>query len=250
MIRKLLGTLVLATLVTVPGAAGAFSFGVFSPGDRIASIVLSPGAPNPPTVAFTTAANQLQFEAYVSTINMASGGIFNIAAGDVLFSSALMLTGTPFYGFPPYGSGEFLLGSFANGMAADFSIVDLAGGSNLLVEGDYLTALQWKATQGLGTIVSGTLDGKFTKTGGDPDFLAAAIYLDRFNAFMTGFTSDGSTVTNLCGLVLTCPPAGVVSDFDNWEANPNMTINVPEPATGLLVGLAIAQLAAARRRRF
>lgn len=242
---KRLSAWVVAGLVSLPATAGAFSFGTFLSGDRIASIVLSPGAPNPPTVEYTTATDRLTFEAYVSTINMVSGQIFNIAAGDVLFTSTLYRTGTPFYGFPPYGNNEFVTATFANGLAADFSIVDLAAGANLLMAGDYTTALTWKATQGLGTLVRGDINGSFVQSGGDPAFLAASYSLGLFNSFHTGFTSNGGAVTNLCGLVLSCPAP---SDLANWEANPNMVIQVPEPATLALALLGLLGLHRGGRR--
>jgi len=227
-------------------AARAFSFGVFAPGDTIASVVLSPTG-STPLVTYTAAGTTLVFDAHVTTINMTSGAIFNIAPGDVVFDSTLMLVGGSAE-FLPSVLPSFVAGNFTNGVTADLSITDLAG-STVLLEADYDSALRWEAQDLAPTVVNSTLTGSFTNTGGNGGFLAAFGPTGDLDAFFTAFLSNGLPVSSVCDLVT--PNCISPTAFDNWTANPNVTITttgIPEPGTLGLLFLAGGAMELWRRR--
>jgi hypothetical protein len=243
----------LAAALLLPGASGAFSFGTFAPGEQILSVQLAAGDLNSPTITFDGTTNTMVFDASVSTITTTLG-VYNIPLGDVLFSSTVMIVGGTeqvIQPFPPFFGGDLSAG-FANGIAADLSIVDVAG-VGLLLQGDYVGNLGFIANSpgGSGFPIVGNLTGGFTVSGGDASFVTAfgpgGDYFANLASFLTG---GGSPVgSNLCLMIAGgCPGGTTIGDF---TVNPAATITpIPEPGVAglVLLGLVVFGLRRAALR--
>lgn len=223
--------LAVSCLCLAPTVAGAtsFSFGTITASDTIASIELAADTGGSTTVSFTTVDDRLVIDASVSTIHFTDGSsISGIPAGSVVFQSTVYVTGTPTY-IPPINP-VFTSIDFMNGVAADFSIMDLTGGLTMLA-GDFVGALNMTA-QASGGVVRGEVSGTFTvdTLASDADFAAAFGSQGTFDQLLN--LGLGS---NLCGIVTTCP----APDLIDFEANPTSTlmpVAVPEPSLSLLLG--------------
>lgn len=239
-----------AVALLAPATSWAFSFGTFAPGEKILSVQLAAGDLSTPTVTFDGTTNSMVFDASVSTITTTLG-VYNVPLGDVLFSSTVMIVpGTELVLAPiaPFFGGQ-LSAEFVNGVAADLSIVDVAG-SGLLLQGEYDGSLDFIANSpgGAGFPIVGSLDGAFDVSGGDAAFLAAFGPGGTYFANLAGFlTGGGSPVgINLCLMIAGgCPGGTTIGDF---TVNPAATITpIPEPGVAMLTAVGLALLA--RRRR-
>ncbi len=248
LVHTLLALVVVAAVAALPGRANAtvFSFGTIDATDEITSIQLSADdGSGSPTVDFDTSTNTLVISASVSTINFANkAAISGIAAGDVVFSSTVDLTGAYSFGGPV--NPTFTAGSFTNGVAADFSITDIAGG-NMVLSADYVGSLDLTILAA-GFVIRGEFSGEFDLidigTGTDADVAAAWGSSGTYDQLFTIGTG-----ANLCWQVTNCP---VATDWVDWSANTTSTLLpvavVPEPQ-GLLLMLSAGGLAALIRRR-
>jgi len=233
-------------LLAAPVAAQAFSFGTFSPGEKILSIELSGASGGGTAISFDHSTGALTYSAPVSTIttNLTT---YNIALGSVLFDSQVMLTSeTVIAPFPPFFGGQ-ILASFSNGFAADLTLTDLGvGGSGLLLAANYSATLDFQANpQAVGFPVAGRLDAGFSVIGGagDPSFEAAFGSGGSYFALLANFTSNGTPVGNdLCNLITPFCASG--QSLDSFTVNPTATLTptVPEPASLVLLVLAAAAL--------
>jgi hypothetical protein len=248
-----------------PATAGAFSFGTFAPGEKILSIQVGSGLPATPSVVYDDTTITLSFSAPVTTITTTLA-TYNIPLGDVVFDSTVMLstaTILPPITFPPFGG--TIAATFLNGMTADLSITDVAGGFALLLAADYDAGLKLSISKVGAAPVSGSLGGSpggdFSLIGGDAAFVAAFGPTGNYFANLSSFTSDGSAVTTLCHLIknmtsacprpgTSTPPSGQLDDFTtNPAATISRTAPLPEPGLAwLLAGAGLAGLA--RRRRW
>ncbi len=227
-------------------SATAFSFGTIEADDAINSLSLAADTViGGTTVEYDAGLNQLEIEASLSTISFFDGTeITGITPGTVLFTSTVKVDGPitiPGVPFPPFAAA-----TFRNGLAADFSIVDLGTGLTL-IEADYdADALLVTLSESI-SVVRGEVTGNFDVIGGDADFVAAFGSAGSFNqllAFGTG---------SLCTLgILTCP---FPTDLNDFSANPTTTIQrttvVPEPTVAWLALASLAGvglLTRARRR--
>lgn len=253
MIARVLAVLPILTVLALPGAAEAFSFGSFDPGDQIASINL--GATGSTPLVQNSSTGTMTFSAEVTTITLTDSTVFNVDSGEVIFASTIMLQGGT-AAFSPNPFPTFLSGEYLNGVTVDFSITDVADGSNVLMEAEYQDALIWTAQQIFFGVVNGTLDGAFDVVGGDSAFTSAFASAGELNAQMSSFLSNGLGVNQACELTTSGGVSnqscfGTAADgFDNWTSNPTVTIvpTVPEPsATALLLGGLLGFAAVLRR---
>jgi hypothetical protein len=250
------------TLGLCPATAGAFSFGSFAPGEKILSIQVASGAPATPSVVYDDTTLTLTFSAPISTITTTLG-TYNIPLGDVWFDSSVMLsTSTILAPALPSFNGA-ISANFTNGMTADLSITDVAGGFALLLAADYDAGLALSITKVGPAPVSGSLGGSpggdFTLSGGDTTFVTAFGPTGNYFANLSSFTSDGSAVATLCHLIKNmtsaCPRPSLLTpnsgQLDDFTVNPAATISrtspLPEPGLAWLLAGALG-LGIARRR--
>lgn len=241
-----------ASLLLLPGISSAFSFGTFAPGEQILSVQLAAGNLANPVVTFDGTTNTMVFDASVSTITT-NLNTFNIPLGDVIFTSQVTIqsgTEVVFQPFAPFFGGQ-LGAELLNGVAADLSIIDVAGAS-VLLEGEYDGTLSFQANSpgGFGFPIVGSLDGAFDVSGGDVDFLAAFGPGGNFFANLANFTTGGGTAVggDLCLLIAGgCPGGTTIGDF---TVNPNVTITpIPEPGVAALLAMGLGALALRRPAR-
>jgi hypothetical protein len=239
-----------AALLLLPGTSLAFSFGSFAPGEKIVSVQLAVGNLANPVVTFDGTTNTMIFDASVSTITT-NLNTFSIPLGDVIFTSQIMIQGGTeqvFQPFPPFFGGQ-LGAEFLNGVAADLSIIDVAG-LGLLLEAEYDGTLSFQANvPGMaGLPVVGSLDGAFDVSGGDVDFLAAFGPAGNFFANLANFSVAGNPVGgNMCLMIAGGCPGGTT--IGNFAVNPNVTITptpIPEPGVAALLVLGLGVLALRR----
>lgn len=237
-----------ASLLLIPGTSAAFSFGSFAPGEQIISVQLGAGNLANPVVTFDGTTNTMVFDASVSTITT-NLNTFNIPLGDVIFTSQVMIqpgTETVLQPFSPFFGGQ-LGAALLNGVAADLSIIDVAG-VGVLLEAEYDGTLAFQANSpgGFGFPIVGSLNGAFDISGGDVDFLAAFGPGGTFFANLANFSSGGSPVGgDMCLLIAGgCPGGTTIGDF---TVNPNVTITpIPEPGVAALLALGLGLLALRR----
>ena len=250
---KTIAALVAAALL-VPATAGAFSFGTFAPGEQIVSVQLAAGNLSNPTVTFDGTTDTMVFDASVSTVTT-NLGVYSIPLGDVLFSSTVMIVpGTELVIQPiMFAFGGLATAEFANGIAADLSIIDVGpGGAGLLLQGDYSGTLGFTADSpnGWGFPITGSLTGGFSVSGGDASFVAAfgssGNYFSNLASFLTG--SGMSVGSNLCLMIAGgCPGGTTIGDF---TVNPAATITpVPAPTVAALLAIGLALVAHRRLAR-
>jgi hypothetical protein len=246
----------LAVALFLPLQAGAFSFGSFTPGDKIVSIQLSAAVST--GVVFSTGGNPasilddtLTFESSVSTITMLSGAVFSPILGTVLVSSSVKpVAGSQFFSNTLIGT------DLVNGIVADLSITDIGiGGSGLLLSADYvLPGVTFTASQFFpGFPITSSLSGDFDVTGGNASFTAAFGSQGNFYSTLAAFKKNGSPVTSLCALTNGVPVGSNClgpTDFANFTAQPTTTIVplVPEPSASLLLLICGAMLGIALKR--
>jgi hypothetical protein len=241
-----------AAALLLPATSWAFSFGTFAPGEQILSVQLAAGNLSNPTISFDGTTNTMVFDASVSTITT-NFGTYNIPLGDVLFSSTVMIVGGTEVVVPPFAPfyGGDVSASFANGIAADLSIVDVGpGGAGLLLAGDYGTTLDFLANSpgGYGFPIVGNLSGGFTVSGGDAAFVAAFGPGGDYFANLASFLNGGGMPvgSNLCLMIDGGCPGGTT--IGSFTVNPAATITpIPEPGTVALLAVGVALLA--RRSR-
>lgn len=242
-----------AAALLLPATSGAFSFGTFVPGEQIQSVQLAAGNLSNPTIAFDGTTNTMVFDASVSTITT-NLGVYSIPLGDVLFSSTVTIVpGTELVIQPiMFAFGGLLSAGFANGIAADLSIVDVGvGGSGLLLQGDYSGNLDFSADSpsGWGFPITGSLTGGFTVSGGDAAFVTAFGPGGDYFANLASFLDGGGMPvgSNLCLMIAGgCPAGTTIGDF---TVNPSATITpIPEPGVVTLMAMGLALLAGRRAR--
>lgn len=225
-----MGACVLALL---PTSAWGFSFlpGGFGPTEKISTIQLSG------TASYNDPNSTIVFSADVTTINT-NAGVYNIPAGDVTFSSEVVLVG----GSLTVLGTTIAFADFENTAGIDFEVTDVADGGNVLLQGDYDGVVDWDAQQ-LSTFlpVTGSAAAGFSPAGGDAGFLAALSTGLSFGGDLSGFAPD-----DLCGIVTLC----FAPNMTTWTAGASMDIEVtPEPGSLLLLGAALGGMAFLRRRQ-
>lgn len=221
----------------LPSSASAFSFGTFTGGDRIASLIMSGGGGGP-LLQYT--GGNLTIGGNITTINMTSGTIFGGISG-VTFSATVALDG-PTLQFIPGSFPTIITASFLN--SVDFQFIDVAGGGTNLASGT--VALDLSLDEQAIPVVIGTLNDIMTPTSGDASFLAAFGPFAFMNTLFVGITTSAGLVTDNC-LIVT-PNCGAPTGLLDWTASPTATITpIPEPSSLLLLGVAGLGLAALRR---
>lgn len=242
-----------AAALLLPATSWGFSFGTFAPGEQILSVQLAAGNLSNPTISFDGTTNTMVFDAAVSTITT-NLGIYNIPLGDVLFSSTVMIaagTEVVIQPFAPFYGGDIAAG-FSNGIAADLSIVDVGpGGAGLLLSGDYAGTLDFIANSpgGFGFPIVGSLNGGFSVSGGDTDFVTAFGPGGDYFANLASFLNGGGMPvgSNLCLMIAGGCPAGTT--IGSFTVNPAATITpIPEPGVVTLMAMGLALLARRRAR--
>ena len=261
--RFLLMTLAFALALVTPKAAWAFafSFGTIDASDEIASVVLAPKSGGVPLVSYNGLTGVMSFQADVDQITLVGGTVFDLDPGDVEFSmSTVMLVGGSAVFFPnPFPT--ILLADFFNGVTFDLAITDVAGGSTVMLEGEFQIPIEMTVTEQLFGVVVGALEGDFDVVGGNGDFVSAWDSLDgSFDAQMASFLVGGVGVLQACSLTSSAGTAGlscfgVAADgFASWTSNPVVTLQpgapaVPEPALSILALVTLGSIAAARMRQ-
>jgi hypothetical protein len=251
-LRRVLPALALAALLT-PATAQAFSFGPFNPGEYIDSLQLV--TPTGSTgVEFTTVDDKLVIDAFVSEI-VTNQRIINITLGDLVWTSAVTLVGgteSVTEPFPTFFGGA-IAADFVNGIAADVTLFDGGpGGAGILLDAEYVGALQLNSTPTFGLPVSAQLGGDFDLLGtSDPTFAAAFGSSGNYFANLSSMLSNGTAVgSDLCVLIEGgCNGSGLI---DNFTVNPGATVQrttVPEPGAALLYALGLTGLACFGRKR-
>jgi hypothetical protein len=245
---------VAAAALLWPSSSWAFSFGSFAPGEQIQAVQLAAGNLSNPTVTFDGTTDTMVFDATVSTITT-NLGTYSIPLGDVLFSSTVTIVpGTELVIQPiMFVYGGLATAGFANGIAADLSIVDVGpGGAGLLLQGDYNGNLGFTADSpnGWGFPITGNLTGGFSVSGGDASFLTAFGPGGNYFANLASFLDGGGMPvgSNLCLMIAGgCPGGTTIGDF---TVNPTATITpIPEPGVASLVLLGLVVLGARRATR-
>jgi hypothetical protein len=232
--------LALAALLLALGSAGgaaAFSFGDFTPGDKIETLIVESGD----GMSFTPGTpGTLSVRAEISTIEMVSGTIFGGISG-LRFEMDLDLSGSPLF-LPPVGP-TLVDADFAAGSVI---IRDDGDGPNgpVLLTGNFLDLLGFGANfDVLG--LNGSLSGSFGEISGDPLFTTPFGSGADLNLQLSAFSG-----TQICHLGNTC--IGPTTAFSAWTAQPTATVNpipLPEPSTALLLGLGLGGLALVQRKR-
>ncbi len=248
-----------AVVLATPAEATTFSFGTINASDEIASVILAPKSGGTPLVSFDSVTGVMTFQADVDEINLVGGGTINVASGTVEFSMSTvsLIGGSELFAPNPFPS--FVAGEFANGMTFDFAITDIAGGSTVMLEGEFLAPILWTAQQLFFGVVNGNLDGDFSVVGGDGDFVSAWNAPEgSFDAQMSSFLAGGLPVNQACELTSSFGTAGLAcaglpaDGFTSWTSNPVVTLQptaIPEPSQGALAIFALGALAACRMKR-
>lgn len=244
-------------LVAAPTTAGAFSFGPFNPGEFIDSLLLVTPGLGTNAVEFTTADNQLEITAYVSEI-VTNQRTINITLGDLLWNSQVELVGGTENVTEPFAPffGGAISAQFFNGLAADITLLDVGpGGAGILFNADYNASLQLNSSPTFGLPVAAQLSGDFDlRLGeGDADFETRFGTAGNYFANLSSILSDGVPVGNDMCVMIEGGCDGLAGDtIDNFTVNPGATVErttVPEPSSGLLLGLALLGLAGREHRR-
>ena len=230
-------------LGALPGtaAAASFSWGDVDPTDVITSVIV---APSDGDTTYTATTDQMAISGYISTINFANKGPISIPVGDVLFSSQLTLSNELLIG--PAFDIAVVTGELSNGLADDFSIVDV-GSATALMEGDFDGAMSFSASSVTGVVSANMAADIGSSLSGNSDFLLA---FGNVGSLDLQVVLGAGTV---CSTIATCPtapnltPPAVLHDFTGPT---NITITpIPEPATGLLIGLGMLGLTLRARVR-
>jgi hypothetical protein len=246
MSARQLGTLgtVGLLLAAMPAWATNFSFGSVAATDDITSIQMAAddGAGGN-TFKFDTTTNVLTITASVTQINFSNRlPITGIPIGDVIFSAQLDQNGAF-----SYVANIQTSGNFSNGILADFTIWDVAGGAVSVMEGDFIGGLV-VTFLAQGGVIRGELTGEYQVNGGDADFQSAfGPQGDIEKLITTQFTG-----ANLCNKIISCTlvTSGAPIDWRTFQTNATSTLTpLPEPSAALLLALAAAPLAALRRSR-
>lgn len=240
-------------LVTAPSSALAFSFGTFAPGETITQIELS--AASGDALTFDAANDRITLNVSVSQI-VTNLDLYTPGAGDVIFSVVAQMV--------PGSLGIFTNGSTTKQIAANFdggvvywdvTLNDLGpGGVGPLLDGDLQGIASFNALQNF-NLQTGSFTGEFDVATGDPDFVAAWGVGGSFIVNLTQFGPlVGPAFTDLCQMTTlgTCAIPAPPNDLVDFKAQPNGQITpqiIPEPSTGLLLGLGLLGVTAVGRKK-
>jgi hypothetical protein len=240
-----------AVALLAPSSALAFSFGTFAPGETVTQIELSPAAGD--SLTFDATTDLLTLNVSVSQI-VTNLNLYTPAAGDVIFSVVTQLTPGSL-GIFTTGFIDQIAASFDGGVVSwDVTLSDLGpGGVGMLLDGDLVGSASFNALEQF-NLKSGSFTGEFDVDTGDPDFLAAWGIGGSFLLNLTQFGPlVGPAFADLCQMTTlgTCGIPAPPNDLVTFKAQPNGQITpvVPEPSTGLLVGLGLLGLTAVGRKK-
>lgn len=259
LVLMLAGALCLA--VPKGAEAFAFSFGSISASDEIASVVLAPKSGGVPLVSFNSLTGALTFQADVDEITLVGGTVFDVDPGDVEFSMSTIMLVPASEIFAPNPFPTFLLAQFFNGITFDLAITDVAGGSTVMLEGEFQLPIVLTVTQQFFGAVLGAMEGDFDVVGGNADFVGAWDSLvGSFDAQITSFLVGGVGVNQACELTTSFGTPGLAcagvpaTGFASWTSNPVVTLQpgapvVPEPPLAVLSLAVLGGVFASRMRR-
>jgi hypothetical protein len=241
-----------AVLLLAPSSALAFSFGTFAPGETITQIELSAAAGD--SLTFDATTDLITLNVSVSQI-VTNLNLYTPAAGDVIFSVVAHLTPGSLGIFTTGGVIDQIFADFDGGVVYwDVTLSDLGpGGVGPLLDGDLVGNASFNAVENF-NLKSGSFTGDFGVATGDATFMAAWGIGGSFLINLTQFGPlVGPAFADLCQMTTfgTCAIPAPPNDLVTFKAQPNGQITpvVPEPSTGLLVGLGLLAITAVGRKK-
>jgi hypothetical protein len=200
-----------ALLIVLGSPTGglAFSFGDFTPGDQIESLIIVAGDgvraldPNFPTT--------IAVRAEISTIDMTSGTQFGGISG-LHFDADLDLSGSPL--FLPLVGPTTALADFTGTIEIRDDGAGPVGSGPILLSGNFTDLVNFQAFPG----VSGNLSGTFGELTGDPTFRIAFGSGADLNLQLSAFQTASGSASQVCHIGDTC--FGATTAFRDGLAAP------------------------------